>query len=119
MKQIAIVHEILPVEEVRSNISDQTWLKQIIVFRYTDSDNCFAPEFFGERRIENLKQLKRDMLVEVTYSITARPYNDKWINQVNGYGVRPMAALDKEGKPLASYVVSEQKSDVEPEQAGE
>ena len=69
------------------------WTKQeLIITKLDDSDRPLAVVFFGERKVNQLKDLQPGTMVEITCDVASREYQGRWYTECNGYGVKIMEA---------------------------
>lgn len=96
MKTLGKVLKIYPKEEGMSK-SENYFCKQTIVVE--EGDRKLAIEFFGEKKVKKLEEVSVGELVEVTFFIESRPYEndqqERWFTTLNGSSLTRFVKINK------------------------
>lgn len=102
-----IVHK----SEIASGISknDYSWQRQTIVVEVPDYQGTFRKVALNanKERIEDIKSMPVGTKVEVTYKVSAREWEGKWINSVDLIRI----GIAKETTPLINEEDTQPKND--------
>jgi len=79
-------------KETGTSKAGKEWEKQTIVIDNGDQYNpLLAISFFGEKKIELLKGLKKGDTVEVSINLSSHEFNGKYFHNVDGWAVEKLA----------------------------
>lgn len=94
------VLKVLPKEEGLSKAENYYTKQTVIIVK--DDDNKLAVDFFGEKKVSQLKNIQQGDIVRVGFKIESRPIEndcaERWFNSINGIYIRKFV----EDKPVES-----------------
>lgn len=84
------VFKVLPKEEGLSK-AENYFSKQTVIIT-NDSEKKIAVDFFGDKKVAQLKNIKEGDIVQVHFNIESRPiekdFAERWFTSINGVFIR-------------------------------